>query len=159
MKKLFKKALSVCLSLAFTISIMTLNVTATEILNGLSKTPPVVKYSGISTYDNNYPTETWNLSTDGMYAVSGKANGKAELYTLYMFTCVDNISISLSNYKDSALTVTLYKVSGFDKKVDSFTVSANTNKGKQFTNLSKKGSYYFTFSAPCDFSGRSEERR
>lgn len=151
---MFKKALSVCLSLAMTISIMVLNVSAEEdILMGLSKTPPVVEYGGISTYDNNYPTNTWDLSTNGMYAVSGKANGNAELYTLYMFTGVDNISISLSNYKNSTLTVNLYKVGIFDSKVDSFTVSANSNKGKQFTNLSPKSKYYFTFSAPCDFSG------
>lgn len=154
MKKMVKKIISVCLSVTMAISILALNASADdEVLHGLSKTPPIIRDSEISTYDNDYPTSTWNLSTDGMYTVSGKANGNAELYTLYMFTGVDNISISLSNNKNSTLTVTLYKVGLIDSKVESFTVSANGNKGKLFTNLSKNSKYYFTFSAPCDFIG------
>lgn len=54
MKKMFGKIISVCVSLAMAISIMALNASAEEeVLHGLSKTPPIVEYGGISAYDNN----------------------------------------------------------------------------------------------------------
>lgn len=154
MRKTFKNILSVGMSLIMAISTMAITTLADEeVLYGLSTSPPVYNYGEISTYDNNYPTATWNLSTNGSYYVEGSAKGSAYIYTKYNFTGVDSIAISLTNNSSSNLTVILYKNGILDTQKGSFTVSANSNGGQLFTGLDENSKYYFAFSAPCDFWG------
>jgi len=154
MKKMFKKIVVLCLSFAMAISAITVTISAEEKLFGLSTTPPVYDNGdeNISPQDNNYPTKIWNLSTDGMYTAEGEANGQADIYTLYRFTGVDSISISVNNQSNKDLKVTLYKYGLITTTVDSFTVSADGHGGKLFLKLNSDKQYYFGFSAPCDFT-------
>lgn len=155
MKTITKKLMTLSISSVIALSAMTTTVSAENIrLNGLSAIPPISSSSGIAPYDNNIPTAVWNLSTNGAYTVSGKGNGGAEIYTLYRFTGVDSIAISVSNNSNRALKVTLYKAGVWsNSKVTTFTVPANKSSGLVVKKLDAKSEYYFGFSAPCDFYG------
>lgn len=154
MKKMFKKMVVLCVSFVMAISAMTVTVSAEEKLYGLSVTPPAYNNGGndISPHDNNYPTKVWNLATQGMYTAEGEANGQADIYTLYRFTGVDSISISVNNWSSKDLKVTLYKYGLITTIEGSFTASANNGGGKLFLKLDADKQYYFGFSAPCNFT-------
>lgn len=153
MKKTVKKFIALCISFVLAVSAITVSVSAEEVYRGLSDVPPTYSCEGgINPQNNDYPEEIWNLSTDGMYTAEGKANGYAPIYTLYRFTGVKSISISISNKSSSDLEVKLYRCGIIDTTVGSFTVAANGNGGKNFLNLNSSGQYYFKFSAPCDFT-------
>ncbi|MCL2055529.1 MAG: hypothetical protein FWG90_14010 [Oscillospiraceae bacterium] len=129
-----------------------------ENLTGLSTTPPTEQETGIFVpFDNNKPNSTWNLNSDGAYYVDGKANGTATLYTMYTFTGVTGMSISLINQRSTTLNVTVYKDNGLgtllDSKVASFSVEGDSGGSKSISGLSKGSKYYVAFASPCDFFG------
>lgn len=107
---------------------------------------------GISTYDNSIPSSTWNLSTKGIYYFSGNGTGQANIYTLYNFTGVSRLDMTVINTGDTSIKVRVRKNSLIDTTVTTFTVSAGDTVVKS-VDVDKDNKYYLSFSSPCDFEG------
>lgn len=154
MNKMLQKSLGVVMCVSIMMCSMVNTVFAeNDEFYSLTYTPSYIVNNNVDVYDNTYPNSVWNLKTSGMYNVSGSANGKADLFTLYRYTGVDSIAISITNNSANTLTVKCYKHTLLTTQIGSFTVPANSTKSQLFTDLDENSSYYFTFSSPCNFSG------
>lgn len=95
------------------------------------------------------PTKSWNLSKSGKYNGSGEAYS-SNLYSNYYFTGVSKMKISVTNKKDTDLTVSIYRKDDWVcyKKV---IVPAN---GKTTWTMSVNSSkhYEIKFKAACKFN-------
>ena len=105
------------------------------------------------TRDNSRPTANWNLSTNGQYNFSGYAAGTADIYSLYNFTGVDPMCISVRNLGSTyTITVKLIKNALIDYTVETFTVAPGQRRVVT-VDVSSTSRYYLSFSAPCSFDG------
>lgn len=99
--------------------------------------------------DCNTPSETWNISKDGSYSLSGNTNGYA-LYTLYKFHGKKSYEIKIKNHGDK--TIKVYTVKTLSKR------QATIKPGKTKTFTYKPGStstkFYLKFTGvSIDVSG------
>ena len=101
----------------------------------------------------NVPGSSVNLN-DGRLPFGGTAD-TSTLYTNKGFYGKTRVLISVTNYRDSKLTVTLYK-KGNPLKVKSWKIPANSGMAVSVTNLDKTAKYYLKFTAPSDFKGYVE---
>lgn len=109
---------------------------------------------GIEPYDGAKPDSTWNLKTKGKYSIKGSASQSA-LYTLYYFTGVESMDITINNKGNREITVKVYKLIN-NSKVDLLrskkTISANDKKSWN-VGTKNDAKYYIVFSAPCTVTG------
>lgn len=109
--------------------------------------------SAISVLGYNTPGSSVNLN-DQRLTFAGTAD-RSTLYTNKGFYGKTRVLISVTNYRDSKLTVTLYK-KGNPLKVKSWKIPANSGMAVSVTNLDKTAKYYLKFTAPSDFKGYVE---
>lgn len=109
--------------------------------------------SMISLLGLNVPGSSVNLN-DGRLPFGGTAD-TSTLYTNKGFYGKTKVLISVTNYRDSKLKVTLYK-KGNLLSVKSWKVPANSGMAVSVANLDKTAKYYLKFTAPSDFKGYVE---
>lgn len=109
---------------------------------------------GVDLYDALKPSKTWNLKTQGKYSIKGSADNSA-IYTLYYFTGVESMNITINNKSNRDLTVRVYKLID-NSKIDLLrsrkTIPANDKKSWNVGTKSN-AKYYLMFSAPCTVTG------
>lgn len=161
-----KRILSIVMAVACVSTLSSFNVSA-EPTNGnyLVEMDSVCgeiagdELDGITPYDNSYPTETWNLSTNGSYSVNGSASGSADIYTLYKFkSSSGEINYTINN-NNNTQSITLYRYKNgssiFNRKKLCTITAGSTATGT--ISVSSTDTIFFAFSSPCNVTGTITE--
>lgn len=112
-----------------------------------------IEHDGISR-NQDYPDNTWDVSTKGKYKFSGSTDHH-KLYTNYLLTGKTSYKIHVeNNMHNNKLKMFVYKkVWGRDKCLKKISLSTQSDKDYSVTGLDTDDEIYIYFDCPAYFEG------